>query len=362
MTDVAFSFTALPTFRRFFGWWFGELGGLLGGDPASTGIGDAVIVEFAGADIVVKRRKGHRVDPIARLGAGSGAADGRAHRRVRRALAGKAPVVLRLAEGDGLSRVVHLPPAAEADLDAIVAFEVGRQTPFPPSEVVHDYAVLGRESSGGRLAVRLAVVPKAAIAAALERLGDWRARPDALELPLGDGGFASLVLDRDARRSDDRRTEWRRNALLAALVVLLAGVLVGIHLDRRAELEADLARRVEQAKAAATAVAALRDEVTAAYGDASFLARAKRRLPAAVTVLDELSRALPDDGWLTRLEIKDDAVEVTGVSVAAAGLVARLDASPMLTDVAFRSPVTRAEDGQRERFHIGARLVGEGGS
>jgi general secretion pathway protein L len=348
-----------PTFRRFFAWWFGELGALFGrqGPGHAQGVGDAVIVAFAGDDVVVTRRTGRRTETIARMGA---AADGgKLTRRVRRALAGKGPIVLRLAEADGLSRTVRLPAAAEADLASVIAFEIGRHTPFRADEVVHDHLMLRRDATAGRIEARLAVVPRRALDGRLAILAGWNVAPDALELPLADGEMATILLDRDARWAEERRARRRRNLVLGALVAVLAGVLVGIHLDRRAGIEADLVRRVEAAKAEAEAVAALRDDVVATYQNASALVRAKRRLPAAVVVLDELSRVLPDGTWLARLEIKDATVEVQGLAGAAAELIALIDDSDLLTDVEFRSPVTRSEDGLSESFHIGARLVEE---
>jgi general secretion pathway protein L len=348
----------LPTFGRFFRWWFAELGALAGGGKGTPGFDDAVLVDVSSDDVVVIRRKGRRATIVARL---DGATDDRTRKRLDRVLAGRAPVILHLAEGSGLCRVIHLPPAATSDLDAIVAFEIGRRTPFSPSDVVHDHAVLDRDGPDGRLRVRLVVVPRAVLTHALDRLGDWPIEPAALELPLVDGGRATLVLDRGRLGPHDRKAGWRRDAFLALLVVALGCALAGVHLERRSAVRVDLLRSVEAAKAEASDALALREAVAAAHRDATALASAKRARPATIEALDELSRALPDGSWLTRLEIKGDRLEILGESESAADLVAILDASPMLTDVALRSPVTPTGDGQGERFHIGARLVGSDG-
>jgi general secretion pathway protein L len=69
---------------------------------------------------------------------------------------------------------------------------------------------------------------------------------------------------------------------------------------------------------------------------------------------------LPDDTWLFRAEIRDGKVHLQGTSSRASALIAGLEASSLLEDVRFASPVTQDGASGRERFHLSALIVATG--
>ncbi len=69
-------------------------------------------------------------------------------------------------------------------------------------------------------------------------------------------------------------------------------------------------------------------------------------------VLRELTELLPNDAWLTMVNIDAKGVELTGQAQAAAALIPLLENSQRLERVEFSSPVTRGRD--REQFRIRA--------
>jgi general secretion pathway protein L len=74
-------------------------------------------------------------------------------------------------------------------------------------------------------------------------------------------------------------------------------------------------------------------------------------------MLEALSRALPDDAWLNRLEVEQGIVRLAGASANAAALIGRIEASGHFTDVQFAAPTTLAEGEGQESFTITARIV-----
>jgi general secretion pathway protein L len=351
----------LSTLERFLGWWFGELAALLVGGEAE-GLGSRrVVVERDDGELRFTLRGGRRIAELARVPGGD-MVDARPLRRVLALLRRKVPLVLRVGPEAGLVRAVSLPIGAEHDLDSVMAFELARQTPFQPHQAAFDFALVGRDRGAKRLDVRLAVVPLATIAAVEGQLAASGLRLDAVELPLEEGGVATILRDRSRRAGRLRRGAWLRNGLLFALLLALLGALAAQHLHERARLAADLEARVEQAKAEAEDVAALREGLLAAHARASFLRLARQERVPAIAVLDEVSRVLPDDTWLARLDLAGDALDLQGEAKEATRLIALLDGSAMLAEVQFRSPVTRTPDGTAERFHVGARIVRDEGS
>ena len=87
------------------------------------------------------------------------------------------------------------------------------------------------------------------------------------------------------------------------------------------------------------------------------LAAEKRSQPAMAIMLEALSRALPDNAWLSRLEVSQGSVTLAGSATNAAALIAPIEASKHFTDVQFSAPTTRAEGEAQESFTITAKIV-----
>jgi general secretion pathway protein L len=83
---------------------------------------------------------------------------------------------------------------------------------------------------------------------------------------------------------------------------------------------------------------------------------AKEGAPAAVLMLEALSRALPDAAHLTEFRLESATLRMTGLTKDAPSLIAPLEQSGQLADVRFSAPTTRDADGASFRFHIEARV------
>jgi len=81
-------------------------------------------------------------------------------------------------------------------------------------------------------------------------------------------------------------------------------------------------------------------------------------------VVDEVSRVLPDDTWLTQMEMKSIAkgketqreILVRGETANAGRLVQLVEESPLFAQTAPRSPTTKIQPGPGEIFDLGAQL------
>jgi Fimbrial assembly protein (PilN) len=81
-------------------------------------------------------------------------------------------------------------------------------------------------------------------------------------------------------------------------------------------------------------------------------------------VVDEVSRVLPDDTWLTQFEMKSLAkgketqreILVRGETANAGRLVQLVEESPLFAQTAPRSPTTKIQPGPGEIFDLGAQL------
>ena len=77
----------------------------------------------------------------------------------------RGPAVLRPPPGTLLEQSVNLPLAAEPELAAVLRNEMDRLTPFRAADLFWDWRIERRDRSGGRLLLRLLLVPKSAVEA-----------------------------------------------------------------------------------------------------------------------------------------------------------------------------------------------------
>ena len=78
---------------------------------------------------------------------------------------------------------------------------------------------------------------------------------------------------------------------------------------------------------------------------------AKKRKPLFVSTLAELSRALPDDTWISHLQMTRNRVRIQGYSRSATHLIADLVASDRLANPRFEAPLT-SDVGNSQRFDL----------
>jgi general secretion pathway protein L len=266
--------------------------------------------------------------------------------RLRAAARGRRQV-LRLPGSVALMRTLALPAAAEATLRQAVELELERLTPFRAADLA--FACRVAAWSGERLEVRLVVAPRRMVEDALVEAVARGLAPDAVEADLPGAEGLDLMPARPGRRLAP--------VLLAVAAALFAASVL-IALERRQQAVDALGARIAQARVRAEAAAALRDRLERLDEGARALAAAKAARPAMVVVLDRLTRALPDEVWLTQLEVAEGEVRLWGAAPSASMVVRALEQAPGLSQAEFRSPVTQ-EPGL-ERFHIAARL-GAGG-
>ncbi len=120
----------------------------------------------------------------------------------------------------------------------------------------------------------------------------------------------------------------------------------------------------EQARAQANASDALRQQLDQAIGDYNFALGRKYAYPSTVQLLDDVTKILPDDTWLTQFEVKSVPkgkdphrdILLRGESGNAGRLVSALEESKLVEQAAPRSPTTKIQPGPGEVFDLGAQL------
>lgn len=370
---------ALTTLRRryddsgiphFLSWWFSELTSLLPERVrvhVRTGPRQLRVVPGSeGLDLWFSDEGAQRRLGQVELEADPAVARQQLHGLLERLGGDEPDMVLALPADNVLRHVVSLPEAAAENMREVLTFEMDRHTPFSAADVYFDFRVVGRHPATGKLDVEMVLVRRSDVDPAIEQSvvrGVRLAGVDVLDKMENDGpvlrGVNFLPEEQRARRRNVRA--WINAGLVLLGVILLAGIMWQslANKQRGAEL---LAEQVAIARADAVEVAAMRDQLDQALEGASFLIQQRLSKPTTMEMLRVLTDLLPDDVWLQRFEVQDTTMQIQGEAPNASALIAVLEDSPMFAQAAFRSPVTRNQANDKERFSITAELelpVGE---
>jgi general secretion pathway protein L len=257
-----------------------------------------------------------------------------------------------------LTRTLSLPSAAEENLRQVLSFEMDRQTPFKADQVYFDSRVLGHDVSGRNVQVELVLIPRGqldqelsalpAAAADLDGVDSWRSEPGA--------GRRKTNLLPPERRARRRNVRLPLNLGLAAVAVILFVLVMDESLANRASAVEAMRAEVGKTEVEAKQVAALKKTLADSISGANFLTDRKRKGPLMVALIDDVSRRLPDDTYLERLQIENKQVQLQGQAQEAAKLIALLGASPCLSNPGFQGQVQPDPRSGKERFQINADL------
>lgn len=337
--------------REFFSWWFGQLADLLPQRlrPSAPTAADAtVITPIAAAGQAVEavavglRRNGKET----LLGQFALGASGLAE--LPRS-AGK-PAVLRLGEAAVLGKTVVLPLAAEREIDQALAFEMDRETPFKAEELYWNHRVEAADRQNGRLSIRMVLIPKATLAPLLGFLGQVGIAPVRAEIGDGPDAGSWLPLDGDGRPAHPGSSRLLKP--LAACCAALALAAIVIPFVRQSSAMAALDRELASGRAAASEGESLRREIRRLAGSADLVEKERDKVGQPLAVLAAATRVVPDDSYLTELELRQRKLTLSGRSAAAARLIGAFAADSEFQNPAFAAPVTRIEALHQEIFTI----------
>ena len=364
---------------RFWRWWTGELAPLVPAAPRGEiqrrrtrpilelGEGEAILwrPELAGSTI--------KLAQVARIPLSGDAATVAAAGRAAVALlagpaqgstSGRPRVVVALGPRQVLGKEIVLPAAVEENLRRTLAYDLDRHTPFRAEQLYFDAAVVGRNLVNRTIRVRWVAALRSVVDAARKQAEDWGASVVAIVPGPGAVGRVRLnLLPEDQRPS---AMLWRRWQVWvpAALVAMVALAAVMVPLIQKREYTIALMRQAEEARVQAEAADALRREFERQQGDYNYVLTKKYAWPGTVQILDDVTRVLPDDTWITQFEMKTSTkgkdvqrdVFLRGESANGGKLISLLEDSKLVEQVVLRSPTTKLQPGPGEVFDLGGVL------
>lgn len=273
-------------------------------------------------------------------------------------------VVVALPARTALRKILTLPDALEENLREALAYDLDRHTPFRASDLYFDAVVAGRNPLHRTIQVELVAARRNVVDPLLARTEEFGADVASVTVdPPERAAWSKIDLLPDERRAS--RHPWLRWQVLVPALLLVALALAALILplwQKRGEAIA-IAGVAEAARHRAEATDALRTELERKVAEYNFPLTRKYGYPGTVELVNDVTRVLPDDTWLTQFEYRTGrgkdtthTVALRGESANAGRLVALLQDSKLFTQAVPRSPTTKIQPGPGEIFDIGAQV------
>ncbi len=260
-------------------------------------------------------------------------------------------IVLCIPAKKGLRNIIKLPVNAESDLANIIKFEIDRQTPFTGDQVYSGYRVIEKNKTSNTLNVELNVIPKKQIDPLLAELQKNGIAPQVIELLSDQQEKGINVLPGSAANGEYNATK-HFNKILSLLALVLSGFVIGLPFLNLESAIKQTDNAIEEAKSGALEINELRSKWEQVQGKQKFVNEKIEEHRSVTAILDDLTRLMPDDTWLTRLHMKGESVRLQGESSAATALISIIENSGHFSGTRFQSPVTSNVSTGNDRFQI----------
>lgn len=253
---------------------------------------------------------------------------------------------------------ISVPTRAEEFLAGIVRNQIDRLSPWQGDQVAYGFAATSGAKDSASLDVRVLMTSRAVIDAARAQLAALGLAIDRVLARDAQTDVPVVLWSRLEGEAADEQARLRR--LIAASLIALLGVTLAVtgwaqfsaasmrsDSDELEARSAGLQRQLENGRGPS---GTLSDPAERAWN-------LKETAPSAVTILEALSRTIPDAAYVSELSLQNTTVRVSGMTDDAPSLIAPLEQSGQFADVHFFAPTTRAPDGVSFVFHIEGRAT-----
>jgi len=256
---------------------------------------------------------------------------------------GRPRVVVALAPEQVLRKTIDLPAAVEENLVQVLTYDLDRDTPLKPEEVYFDASIVGRYPVNKELRVDWAAARKTVVGELRRRAEGWGATVVAVTPDRPEGGAQPVrmplnLLPLAERPNTGAGRGWEIWVPLG-LIAVAALIATALPLWQKRGYAIALQQQAMQQRAQADASNALREQLDRLTGDYNFALSKKYAFPSALQSVEDVTKLLPDDTWLTQLEVKNTAkgkepkreIVVRGESANAGRLISLFEDSKLFS-------------------------------
>ncbi|MFK8068602.1 MAG: PilN domain-containing protein [Gammaproteobacteria bacterium] len=268
----------------------------------------------------------------------------------------KHDISLCIPSNKGLKKTLKLPLSAEADLSHIMEFEIDRQTPFRREDVYSGHRLVKRNPETNTLDAELNVVPKKSVDPQLAKLDKIGVIPTRVELQNNGADYGINIHEKVAPEEEHKTTRYINFALL--LLMFLLGLITLVlpfkHLDNALK---NTEQEIEVSRKEALEINNLKAVWEKSLQKQNLISDKINSRESITVILDELTKIIPDNSWLNRLQLRADTIKLHGESATATDLIGLIEQSDYFSDARFQSPVTNNVSTGNDRFQITAKIT-----
>lgn len=248
-----------------------------------------------------------------------------------------------------LARTVRLPWANVRDTQRMLQLEVDLNNPFESENCVWGWKPLPELSDRAMRSVLLVMASSQDVTAYQRNMvgEDW----PSYECWAWTGNeLVPFRSDVQEERHVMARRGWRFNlGMLFLLQVLLVVAALSPVLEKRAAVKAAEAEQLEW-RARASAIMQDRNTLESRLSLLEEAVRLREAVVEVEPIFEMITRTVPDDGWLERMEVRDGKILIRGFVGNATALQQALQQQPMLSEVRATMPFARDPVTSSERF------------
>lgn len=270
-------------------------------------------------------------------------------------------IVLLLADKYILKKSISLPSATRLNLTQALGFELVRITPFDTTTAYFDYTVIEHNKSSDKLHILLLLTPKQVVEPILTKLRTWGVKVNVISPMQEDATTSTFNLLPKQARPDQPHHSDSINLSLTFIAFILVLALLYVPLIQQKQQLDTLEEKIRSHKKVAIQLRKENDAQQSIINQKSFLANKYQNTPTGIKLLNEITKILPDNTWLTRLVINNNVLQLQGESVNATALIQIIESSDLFIQANFVSPLIVSNTSGKDKFHLSATLFnGEG--
>lgn len=253
-----------------------------------------------------------------------------------------------------LLQPLELPARATEFLEGIVRSQIDRLTPWSAEQAAYGWSEPVPQEDD-RIIITVAAASKDTVTPFIHTLERYEPRSVSIYTETQDSEGQALIAvfnDRIRAHVDTARMRCVLNRTLLVMTIvttlfLCASTFIGGYIEAR---QAEIALKV------GTARGKLSKDGNPNLTHLQMLEQRKFDVAPTVLVMDNLSQVLPDDAYLTNLQIDGSKMRIAGVARNAAALIELMERSKHFSRATFTAPATRLPSEPGERFQIEAQI------
>jgi general secretion pathway protein L len=255
-----------------------------------------------------------------------------------------------------LFRTLELPKRATEFLGGIIHSQLDRLMPWNTSNSAFGWSD-PIEVGGDRITVTVAATSRDVVEPLVGTIVGAGARSICVSVTPPEPAAGRIPIWKKRMRGEFQARRIRRLLSAVMITVGFSAIVAAGSWDFVAnELGAEQDELTRQIVQAGGTAAKLRHAQLDRGNVGPAIAARKRDAPAAVMVIEALSRILPDRTYVTEFRMEGNKLHLTGVTNDAPSLIEALEKSRRFSHATFFAPTTQSPTDANEHFHIEATI------